>query len=353
MLAEKLKFLFVFCGIGFIVLFLLWLINVNPPQQPVDDSQTPIPQQMQKTQIINDDPLRTNVKSFLAEYRTNGELANSKYRGKRIELTGVVTGVFVPSFVTSMQIEAKGGHADAFITMGGPVPQSAEQTLFLPGVSAYSEPRALFGQTQFTPTLLWLRPGITATLLCTCEQGFRTADMGAEEYSDSLDYSVQLQDCTLESIRRIPPQPDETTSQEPDYKDEATKIYSLMDKNDRNHPADGEGRNLIPPRLLHNTSLTYPVDALPAGTAGTVTVGATVEADGKLVNIHIVKSVSPALDAAALQAFSQNQFEPARNSITNAPVASDVMQNLSFTPPIQQSIRPDTEPPAPIVRQPQ
>lgn len=141
-------------------------------------------------------------------------------------------------------------------------------------------------------------------------------------------------------------------NQQEDYTAEATKIYWSMDKATRDHPADGEGSNLLPPRLVHNSALTYPVDALPTGISGIVTVVATVGTDGKLSNIHVVKSVSPALDAAALQAFSTNQFEPARNSITNAPVASDVTQNLSFTPPqpAQSSLRPSTEAPAPIIR---
>lgn len=323
-------------------LFRATIRSGGQPQQATSAVQRPTTQA-----DIPDEPIQTDVNSFLTEYRTDGEAANSKYKGKKVELTGMVTGVFVPSFVTSMRAEQTGGHADAFITMGGPIPKRPEEALFLPGVSAYSKTEALFGQTHFTAALLSLRRGVTVTLLCTCEEGHRASDMGAEEYAGSSNYSVLLDDCLLKNVSKTPPQDQAYTA-------EASKIYSLMDKNYRDHPGDGEGSNLIPPRLLHNTTLTYPVDALPMGTSGMVTVGATVGIDGKLSNIHIVKSVSPSLDAAALQAFSTNQFEPARNSITNAPVASDVTQNLSFTPPTQPArspLRPSTDAPAPIARQ--
>ncbi len=290
------------------------------PDQSATTTQTSAHQEISDAP---DDPMQIDVKSFLAEYRANGETANAKYKGKKVELTGVATGVFVPSFVTSMRMEQTGGHADAFITMGGPVPQSPEETLFLPGIAAYSETRALFGQTSFTPALLSLRRGVTVTLLCTCEQGHRASDMGAMEYADSPDYSVQLDDCVLEKTRRTPPQ-------NQDYTDEAAKLYSLMDKNFRDHPGDGEGRNARPPRLVASVSPTYPADAWAAHISGTVTVGATVDSSGKLVNIHIIKSASPSLDTAALQAFSQYQFEPAHNSITGAATSFTVTQELNF-----------------------
>jgi hypothetical protein len=204
----------------------LAMINSRPSQRSTDN--TGLTPQQEMPQATVEDPIQIDVQHFLSAYRTDGEAANRKYKGKKVELTGVVTGVFVPSFVTSMRLEQTGGHADAFVTMGGPIPRSPEETLFLPGVVAYSESQALFGQSQFTPALLSLRRGITATILCTDEQGRLASDMGAVEYASSLDYSVQLDDCVLKSVRSMMPQDQGS--------DEAKKVYQLMDKNYAEHP---------------------------------------------------------------------------------------------------------------------
>jgi len=153
-------------------------------------------------------------------------------------------------------------------------------------------------------------------------------------YAPSLDFTIspvgvpRLNNCTVTPVELQLREPQVRSA--PDYTKQAQQIYSLMDKDYRDHPADGEGRKLQPPRLMVSVPPTYPPDAWAAHVSGTVTLGATIDINGKPVNTHIVDSVSPSLDAAALQAFSQYQFEPAHNSITGAPVSSSITQEINF-----------------------
>jgi protein TonB len=51
--------------------------------------------------------------------------------------------------------------------------------------------------------------------------------------------------------------------------------------------------------------LEYPQKALEKGVQGKVTVGFTVEIDGSITDIGVVKSVDPDLDAEAMRIFSK------------------------------------------------
>lgn len=85
-----------------------------------------------------------------------------------------------------------------------------------------------------------------------------------------------------------------------------------------------------PPRLISSVSPTYPTAARYANISGVVTVGATIDQNGEALNIHIVKSVVPALDSAALQAFSQSKFEPARDIVTGITTSANVTLDFNF-----------------------
>lgn len=142
---------------------------------------------------INDSPESVDATSFLATYQADERAANARYENKRVAITGVLSGVFVPSIDVSMRMAAKGIPAIPFVTMGGPHPNSAEETLLLPGVQAKSEESSFFGYRNAAAVADKLREGETVTLLCTCGKAFRESDTG------KADYSVELDDCTLQN----------------------------------------------------------------------------------------------------------------------------------------------------------
>jgi protein TonB len=69
----------------------------------------------------------------------------------------------------------------------------------------------------------------------------------------------------------------------------------------------------------------YPPEAAAAGVHGTVIIQANVSPDGKIQDAHVVRSVSPALDQAALDAVKQWEYEP-----TGLPAAVSLTINISF-----------------------
>ncbi len=97
--------------------------------------------------------------------------------------------------------------------------------------------------------------------------------------------------------------------------------------------ADQTVNTVRPPRLISSVSPKYPPAARTAKISGVVTVGATINEKGEAVNIHIVKSVVPALDYAALQAFSESKFEPARDTVTGITTSANVTLDFNFAAP--------------------
>jgi hypothetical protein len=81
---------------------------------------------------MRDSPERVDSTSFLSAYQSDERAANARYEKKRVAVTGVLTGVFVPSIDVSLRMAAKGIPAVPFVTMGGPHPRSVEETLLLP-----------------------------------------------------------------------------------------------------------------------------------------------------------------------------------------------------------------------------
>ena len=71
--------------------------------------------------------------------------------------------------------------------MGYRRPSSAEEALFIPGISAYTESSSFFGFQN--PAAANLMTGETVTVVCTCGDAFRVS---------GSDYSVTLENCTLE-----------------------------------------------------------------------------------------------------------------------------------------------------------
>ena len=133
--------------------------------------------------------------------------AEDRYKDKRIQVTGVVTGVFIPSIETSRRVlESRGkgifdeqGGAGSFITMGGPYPHSAEETLLLPGIEAWSKTgdslQPTFGEPNIESLAGRLVVGKETSILCTFK---------SSSGSSPTEISVSLEDCTLESSPPLP-----------------------------------------------------------------------------------------------------------------------------------------------------
>ena len=147
-----------------------------------------------------DKELRIKNESLSTYLNDKTETAEDRYKGKRIQLTGIVTGVFIPSIETSRRVlESRGtgisdeqGGAGSFITMGGPYPHSVEETLLLPGIEAWSKTgdsiQPTFGEPNIESLAGRLVVGKEASILCT----FRSSSG-----SSPTEISVSLEDCTL------------------------------------------------------------------------------------------------------------------------------------------------------------
>jgi hypothetical protein len=148
-----------------------------------------------------DKELRIKNESLSAYLNDKTETAEARYTGKRIQVTGIVTGVFIPSIETSRRVsESRGtgifdkqGGADSFITMGGPYPHSVEETLLLPGIIASSKTgdslQPTFGQPNIESLAGRLVIGKEATILCTFISSSGTSP---------TEVSISLEDCILE-----------------------------------------------------------------------------------------------------------------------------------------------------------
>ena len=154
-----------------------------------------------------DKEARAKSESLSTYLNDKTETAEDRYKGKRIQVTGIVTGVFIPSIETSRRVlESRGkgisdeqGGAGSFITMGGPYPHSVEETLLLPGIEAWSKTgdslQPTFGEPNIESLAGRLVVGKEASILCT----FRSSSG-----SSPTEISVSLEDCTLESSPPLP-----------------------------------------------------------------------------------------------------------------------------------------------------
>ena len=64
-----------------------------------------------------------------------------------------------------------------------------------------------------------------------------------------------------------------------------------------------------PPRKLKDVKPIYPANLRESQTAGTVGLKATIAIDGTVRDVHVVKSVHPDLDNAAIEAVRQWVFD--------------------------------------------
>jgi len=194
-----------------------------------------------------DKELRIKNESLSTYLNDKTETAEDRYKDKRIQVTGIVTGVFIPSIETSRRVlESRGtgitdeqGGAGSFITMGGPYPYSVEETLLLPGIHAWSKTgdslQPTFGQPNIESLAGRLDVGKEASILCT---------FSSSSGSSSTEVSISLEDCILEPS---PPLPAPLASQESEAPPTVDKIMramnevdSLPENRNKPYPVDGE-----------------------------------------------------------------------------------------------------------------
>ncbi|MGH8273684.1 MAG: energy transducer TonB [Gammaproteobacteria bacterium] len=106
-----------------------------------------------------------------------------------------------------------------------------------------------------------------------------------------------------------------------------------------------------PPRALRIVPPKYPGAAAAQHLRGSVTVGFTIEADGRTARIHILSATTRnVFNQATREAVRQWRFRPATEN--GKPVARTVSQTIVFNPPVQQTTLPQP-PPTPKLAQTQ
>jgi protein TonB len=86
---------------------------------------------------------------------------------------------------------------------------------------------------------------------------------------------------------------------------------------------------ITPPVLTSRVQPDYPATERRAGREGVVVITAVIDKDGQVRDPKVIRSVSPALDAAALQAVLRFRYRPAR--LGDRDVAVYTVVRLSFT----------------------
>jgi hypothetical protein len=155
---------------------------------------------------VGDSALTVGADALLAAYQQDERGAESKYKHRRLTVTGTLTGVFVPTAEQALEMAQKDFTATALVTMGGPRISSPAEVLLLPGISAYSNKASFFGEQEYIP----LRVDQVVTLACKCDGG---SPAMAKVAGTGPTYKVLLSDCTLEAPNPIASQ----TNQEPRF----------------------------------------------------------------------------------------------------------------------------------------
>jgi TonB family protein len=90
------------------------------------------------------------------------------------------------------------------------------------------------------------------------------------------------------------------------------------------------GGGVTAPRLIRKVEPEFPEQDRRAQVQGTVTLYVQVGPEGKAENMRVLHSISPGLDAAAMGAVSQWQFEPGKKDGKPVRVESQIEVNFRF-----------------------
>jgi hypothetical protein len=141
------------------------------------------------------EPISVEAPTFFSEYQANEEAANTRYEDRKVAITGVLSGVFVPSIAMSMRMAAKGYEADAYVTMNRPTPDYPGTPIPPDEIVAYSENGSFFGLSNTLAASDPLRVGETVTLVCTCGKG----NLVTSPFNGTSGYSVILKNCSRQN----------------------------------------------------------------------------------------------------------------------------------------------------------
>ena len=178
---------------------------------------------------VTDEVMSIDATSLLAAYQADEKAATARYENRKLAVTGVLSGVFIPPPSVLMRAGSD-FHPSAFVTMGGPHPDSLEQTLFLPGIKAYSDSSSLFGERNPLVVAERLRRGETVTVVCTDPVASRVSDLVGGPSNGNTGYSVVMENCTLQ---------DNTQSGDPNHQvTQASSPPETTVPSDQNNPVD-------------------------------------------------------------------------------------------------------------------
>src|SRR6266487_1276684 len=138
-----------------------------------------------------DKVINVDATSLLSAYHTDEKAANARYKNRKVTVTGVLSGVFTTHL----------GFADsALVTMGESHALIIDETLRIPGISAYSEDSLLFGLRDQHTFADRLRVGKTVTLICTARDPTPVSEtpLGVLDHPE---YRVILRDCRLQALQ--------------------------------------------------------------------------------------------------------------------------------------------------------
>jgi TonB family protein len=100
------------------------------------------------------------------------------------------------------------------------------------------------------------------------------------------------------------------------------------DPNCTNLPAGGIGGNIRAPRKLVDVKPHYPPHLYEANVGGTVVLQARIDTDGKVGAVEVVSPAHPDLNAAAMEAVRQWEFDSTILNCTKVEVAMKVTANF-------------------------
>ena len=87
------------------------------------------------------------------------------------------------------------------------------------------------------------------------------------------------------------------------------------------------GKGISAPEVIHRVEPVYPPDAVTARVEGTVVVEATVDEQGNVIAVNVLRSIGP-LDQAAIDAVTQWRYSPLR--VNDEPAQFVLTVNVSF-----------------------
>lgn len=94
---------------------------------------------------------------------------------------------------------------------------------------------------------------------------------------------------------------------------------------------DRTGNAVTPPMLIYRPNPPYPQDAKAAKLEGNVVLQVTIEADGTVSSVEVVKSLDKRLDASAVQTVKTWKFLPAMKAGKPVPFKSTISINFKLS----------------------